>query len=245
MLLLGLDFETTGLHFDTDRIIEVGAVLWDTDHNAPLGMLSQFMHDASYPELSPEIQAITGIRPEHLARLAKPPAEVFADLYSLMKHATIVVAHNGAGFDAPMMLAELARQKISGGAWMLPWLDTMTDVPYPERVSTRKLGHLAADHGFLNPFPHRALFDVLTMMTLLGQYDIHEVIQLAAEPNVVLVAETQLPWKDKGVSTNLAKARGYRWDGAQKTWSKTVKQSRVESELAHKEFPVTVIQKAL
>lgn len=245
MLVLGIDFETTGLDTDKDRIIEVGAVLWCTRRDAPLSMLSCYMHAPDYPRLTDEIQSLTGILPDDLEQLHRPPRHVFDELHRLVQPATAIVAHNGTKFDRPLFAAELVRQGRDFNLWDRPWLDTSVDVPYPERVSTRKLTHLAAEHAFVNPFPHRALFDVLTMLTVLSRYDFAEVCKLSLEPSVELVARTQKPWDDGGASTTLAKARGYRWDGARKQWTKIVKKCHVERELSHKEFPVTVLEKAI
>ena len=43
MLILGVDFETTGLDTQKDSIIEVGAVLWDTQRKMPLQIYSDLM----------------------------------------------------------------------------------------------------------------------------------------------------------------------------------------------------------
>ena len=51
-----------------------------------------------------------------------------------------------------------------------------------EKIKTRSLPYLAADHGFLNPFPHRALFDVMTMIQIAGMYDINEILKYADSP---------------------------------------------------------------
>lgn len=246
MLILGLDFETTGLDPETDRIIEIGAVLWDTDKRSPALIVSDLVWDASYPPISKEITGITGINQLDLDSYAIAPAAGVERLNRAINQAAVIVAHNGLKFDRPFYYAELRRQKYEQHTkWFdVPWVDTSVDVPYPDRVQTRKLTHLAAEHGFVNPFAHRALFDVLTMLTVLNNYKITEVLDIASQPSVELVALTQPPWKDQGQSTGLAKARGYRWDGARKVWSKVVKQSQVEKERTHGEFPVTVIENA-
>jgi DNA polymerase-3 subunit epsilon len=244
MLVLGLDFETTGLNTECDRITEVGAVLWDTTKAEPLALMSALMAGVDYPPLSTEIQSLTGITQAKLDVLGRQPAVVFDELLRLMARSTLVVAHNGTKFDRPLFEAELRRQARCVDDWReWPWLDTSVDVPYAERITTRKLTHLAAEHGFVNPFPHRAVFDVLTMLTILSRYDIDEVLTISREPSVDLLAHTEVPWRDNGVSTGLAKARGYRWDGGRKTWTKTVKQRHVEKELAHNEFRVTLLEK--
>lgn len=241
MLLLGLDFETTGLDTGKDRITEVGAVLWDTDTKAPIALLSELMYDASYMSLSKEITDLTGITDGMLQRFGSPPELVWKRLLGLMVLSKYVVAHNGTKFDRLLFDAECKRQGISlelGGA-VPGWLDSSVDIPYPDKIKTRKLVHLAAEHGFVNPFAHRAVFDVLTMLTVLSRYDIDEIVQLSKEPSVELAAMTEKPWLDSGRSTDLAKARGYRWDGVKKQWLKIVKQSQVEKEKTHGEFPVT------
>lgn len=244
MLLLGLDFETTGLSPETDRIIEVGAVLWDTETRKPMALFSELVQDETYPPLSAEITDITGICGSDLETLGAAPVDVFARLYDLVVIADAIVAHNGTRFDRLFYDVEIKRQGLAAELWLKHWIDTSVDVPYPAKVQTRKLVHLAAEHGFVNPFAHRALFDSLTMLKVLDTYDIEVVYALSLEPSVTLVANVKPPWTDGGASTNLAKARGYRWDGANKTWTKVVKQSQVETEMRNVEFPVSVERKA-
>lgn len=234
MKLLGLDFETTGLDVRTDRIIEIGAVLWDTDLGVPLRIMSMLVHDGQAPAISAEIEGITGITQAMLVEHGRRPVEAACELYHLMHAAEAVVAHNGTTFDRPMFEAFCRRMENEtctpgiGGerfGWpALPWIDTCVDVPYPERMTTRKLVHLAAEHDFLNPFAHRAVFDVLTMLTVLRRYDVGEVMVSARQPSVTVIALVSF------ADNQLAKDRGYRWDAPTKTWRKVMKAHKVEGE---------------
>lgn len=232
MRLLGLDFETTGLDPKSDRVIEIGAVLWDTDEQKPLAIASEMI---SGPSPSEEITRITGIKKTHLDTYGIGSSLAFARLLGMFEHADAVVAHN-APFDRGFLEQECQRHGLEMPKVL--WIDTSVDVPYPPHVQTRKLTHLAADHGFANPFAHRAAFDVLTMLKILACYSTEQVVALAKEPNVTLVAQTTQPWHDGGKSNEAAKARGYRWDGALKVWKKNVKKSQVAAELVAKEFRV-------
>lgn len=249
MLLLGIDFETTGLDATKDRITELGACLWDSDTKAPIAVFCCYLFDDDYPLVTKEITALTGITDEAIAVYGRAPREAFGELAAMVTRAEMIVAHNGTNFDKLFYKAELERQgrlAVPAGKkfWLgIPWLDTSVDVPYPDKIQTRKLVHLAAEHGFVNPFAHRALFDVMTMMHILSCYNIEDVVRLAAEPSYDVVAKTLPPWQDEGKSNEKAKARGYRWDGANKRWFKTVKKSQVEKEQSHGEFPVVVTER--
>lgn len=222
MLILGLDFETTGFDFAKDRIIEIGAVLWDTEHRVPMEMMSALIHWPDNELLTPEITAITGITDEMLAVHGVDFLSSWAEMHDLMRNAEAIVAHNGTGFDKPMYEAHCGRWSLTPAE--LPWIDTCIDVPYPPAITTRKLVHLAAEHGFLNPFAHRAVFDVLTMLRVLDQYDIAEVLESAKQPSLMVRAIVSYDDREK------AKARGYRWDAGTKTWRKPLKAHRLEEE---------------
>lgn len=230
MIILGLDFETTGLDFLTDRITEIGAVLWDTDTGKPLRLFNTLVNHDDAPVITPEIERLTGITQAMIDQFGVPVDVAVRGLLILMKSADAVVAHNGTGFDRPMLEAQIKRLDWT---WQEPqWIDTATDVPYPPHITTRKLVHLAAEHGFLNPFAHRAQFDVLTMLTILQRYNIAEVIDIARQPNITLEAQVSYDDRDK------AKSRGYRWHSESRTWRKTIKEGQIEAERAAVDFPL-------
>lgn len=229
MLLCGVDFETNGLDLSNSLITEVGAVIWDTEHSAPVAILNKLVRHAEFV-LPPEIIKLTGITYELIQDYGEPPEKVFEELHSFIKSCNYVVAHNGALFDKPMLEAEMKRQ----GKELVkkPWIDTTTDVPFPEEMQTRKLVYLAAEHGFVNPFAHRALFDVLTMLKVLEKYKLADVCRLASEPTITIKAVVSYEDRDK------AKARGFRWDGQNKQWIKSLKQSQLEKETVQTSFKV-------
>ena len=235
MLFLGVDFETTGLSMENDRITEVGAVLWDTDRKAPLKVLSQYVYDKDYPELTPEITQLTGITQGDLLKYGRLPGQVLPELISLMDEADFVVAHNGTNFDRPMLEAHMQRLGIMYKD-DVAWIDSSTDVNYPKSISVRKLSYLATEHGFLNPFPHRALFDVMTMLKIISCYDTNEIVNLSKSPNITIRAHVS--YDDRA----LASGRGYRWNPENKMWLKTVKELFLASEIAEAPFKVIIIE---
>ena len=101
--------------------------------------------------------------------------------------------------------------------------------------NTNNLNYLAADHGFINPFAHRAIFDVLTMFKVLENYDLNKIVENSKEEKVNLIAQVSYSERNK------AKALGYKWiDGS---WKKTVRNSQIEVEREKaKELNVFVTQ---
>jgi DNA polymerase III subunit epsilon len=223
MLFVGVDFETTGLDTQKDRITEVGAVLWDTDRKGPLEVYSSYIYEENFPELSKEITEITGITQNDLDKYGRTPQKVLSELCLFMERGDFALAHNGTNFDVPILTAEMNR---IGAKFKddVTWIDTSVDVPYPPSITTRKLSYLATEHGFLNPFPHRALFDVLTMLKVTSFYDAEEIVRLSKSPSVTIRAVVS--YDDR----KLASERGYRWNADNKMWLKTVKECQLEPE---------------
>jgi len=224
MLLTAIDLESTGLDFEKDEIIEVGAVLWDTETNSPVKLISEIV--STNVPVSDEITKITGITQTQVNLFGNDPVKVFAQLIKYIGMSEYVVAHNGNAFDHPMLKANVEKR---GG--LLPeatWIDTMTDIPYGPEVKSRALNYVASDHGFVNPFKHRAVFDVLTMLKVLSCYDIDEVIAFMRSPAITVTALTKKPWTDEGKSNNIAKSLGFRWNGEEKQWQQKVKEVALE-----------------
>ncbi len=240
MKLLGIDFETTGTVVETDRVVEIGAVLWDTDRKVPLQVLNQLIkHDPSEKvSLTQEIQDLTHILPHDLKDCGISPINGFAALVDLFSRCDYVVAHNGNNFDKPLYEAETVRLGLGVKAAQCkrPWLDTRTDVPYPREMIERGMNYLSTQHKITNPYPHRAVFDVMTMLQMISGYDIQAVIALSTVPMILIRALVGFENKDK------AKARCFRWEPGTKSWIKSIKESHFDLEKAESGFDICVVQ---
>lgn len=236
MRLLFVDFESTWTNPVDPRealITEVGAVLFDWDKLRPLAIYSDFVWSEQHPTSPPELVELTGISDEMLENFGVPPGMALNKLSNLARQADFFVAHNGNGFDKPLFREECKRhtEEFPG----TPWIDTRCDVPYPKKISGRKLKYLAADHGFINPFEHRALFDCLTTAEVLKGYDINEVVELSKQPMIHSIA--RVSYQDRAQ----AKEAGYYWDGEKKVWFRPMKESLFELERERVPFHVEYI----
>lgn len=223
MYWLGIDFETTGLEAKKDRITEVGAVLWDMKNHKPVQIFNELVYDfdTGVPNITPEITKLTGIDQQMLTDFGVHTASALTQIAEMSERADFFVAHN-APFDKGFYEAECAR--LSVGEAVMPWIDTQTDVDY-RTTGSKSLSYLAADHGFLNPFAHRAVFDVLTMFKVMSQYDTQQIITWNESPNVVLRALVQFSEKDK------AKNLSYKWNAEKKHWLKNIKEFNIDEEI--------------
>lgn len=233
MRLLGLDFETTGFDTAKDRITEMGFALWCTKARGPLVTVGVFLHDETYPCQSDEVIKVTGITDSMLKEFGTAPKPNLEWLDGFCKKHAVdyIVAHNGENFDKPFLMAELTRNGVDASVLrQLPWIDTRTDIPFPTEPDSRRLKHLAGDHGFLNPFPHRAIFDVLTMLKVLDHYNIEDVIAYAKMPFVTCRALVSFDDRQK------AKDMRYSWEklgerSYPKMWVKRVKENQLAQEI--------------
>lgn len=220
MLICGLDLEATSLDIETARIIEIGAVLWDTNKKLPM-VIQSLLVNIGEP-LTTETTSITNIDDSMLSDFGFKPDACLKRLNNLMEMADYIVAHNGKEYDKKLYEVECSRHGIP--VVEKHWLDTLVDVNYPPHVKSKRLNYLASDHGFLNPFPHRAVFDVLTMLKIISEYDIAPIIEESKIPVIKLIAIVSYDNRER------VKANGFMWNGSDKTWWKNIKANLLPEE---------------
>jgi DNA polymerase-3 subunit epsilon len=211
-----LDLETTGLDARKDKIIEVGLIEFVVDAQTPPAITQSYgaLEDPGTP-LSPEITKITGLTDAQL----KGQTIDWTFVHKLLSRAQIVIAHN-SDFDRSFIAqrAELKDLKPH-------WACSMRHIDWHRHgYNTQSLNYLAADHGFINPFAHRALFDCATTFRLITPY-LTELIERSYQREYLFRA-VQSPYESK----DALKARGYRWNSNERCWSKVVAESGLEEE---------------
>jgi DNA polymerase-3 subunit epsilon len=206
-------------------------VLWDTVLKAPIKLFGTLVDPGSYAvwegatEHTLAAVDVNGITPELCDKYGMDDEKALKYVLSWYGSADVACAHNGNFFDRPLLDAWAARYGLDSQK-SKTWIDTMIDIERPKKNSGR-LVYMAADHGFLNPFPHRAMFDVMTTLTTLNKYDLDPVLTLAKSPTKVVKALVPFEQKD------LAKSRGYfpvYENGKFARWELPVKEINVERE---------------
>lgn len=227
MRLLGLDFETTGLAIGKIGITEVGLVLWDTDMRAPV-KLAGFMVDPGPDAIwEPGTEKINGITPAFCSKYGIEDEKAARQTLYWYQNCDAAVAHNGLGFDRPMLKWWADKYGLDWQPNKL-WIDTKADLEIPSQNSS-KLVYMAADHQFLNPFPHRAVFDVMTMMKILDHYDLDKVLEVSKSASLLIKAIVDFENKEK------AKTRGFHplyEEGKFIMWKRIVKECNLDKERA-------------
>lgn len=213
------DFETEFndvIDLETIKIIEIGAIVYDTERDMPITMLSKLI---SVPEssINDKVTNLTGLRYEDIKRYGVEARSALNSLSVLFGSCDYVCGHNIASFDWPIYLAECSLHGLK--PMLKPRIDTRTDIKYPANIKTRKLTHLCAEHNFAPIGAHLATLDCLSTMELLRRYDIKEVIARSLEASYLVSARVSFQDKD------LAKERGFYWDGEEKEWRKLIKES--------------------
>lgn len=241
--LLGLDLEgmnkdlhNDGVQTNTDRVIEIGAVLWDWQEAQPVQMLSELIDEVDRLPISEEVSLVTGINDNILTKWGAKGNDIhpiLVRLAKLMEQADYIVAHNGGVYDKPMIEAMFKRYDIAMPDKL--WIDSMNDIEFPKAMKGRSMALLEHSHGFVNPFPHRALTDVLSMLKIVSQYSLERMVKLAKSPVVTLVASLNAPnWKDQkavaefnAIKNKVAKSR-FKWNPTSKQWLKEIPQVLID-----------------
>lgn len=213
-----VDVETTGLDPATDKIIELGFVEFMVESGGTPAIINSYgaVEDPGC-EISTEITKITGITNQHV-KGRKIDWRLFREALS---RAGVVIAHN-LNFDKGFLLArpELADVDVH-------WACSMRHIDWEAKgFRTKALNYLAADHGFVNPFAHRAIFDCAATFRLIEPY-LEELIERSYQKEYLVLA-TGAPFASK----DLLKGRGYRWDPEKRVWKKIFFEDNLEAERA-------------
>jgi len=215
MILLSLDFETTGLDVEKDRIIEIGAVLYSTGQKKCLENFGRLVK--TEVPIPSEITQINNIYPAAVERFGYEEEESFEILNYMIDSCDTLTGHNIIRFDKSMLDAWCRR--LNQPIWNKLCIDTMIDIKGHEG---KRLTYLAADHGIINPFPHSALADAITVLTIIEKYDIDVLVERAKTPTVFIQAH------QKRDENELAKKQKFRWNPEHKIWWKAVKETDIE-----------------
>lgn len=211
-----VDLETTGLDPEKDRIIEIGIIEFGLEGDQPPVVIRSYsgLEDPGQP-LSPEITKITGLATAHVLG-QKIDWDLVRDFFS---RSEIVIAHN-CDFDRSFLVR---RKELTG---LRPhWACSMRHINWKAHgFNTLSLNYLAADHGFVNPFAHRALFDSAATFRLITPY-LPELIERSYQREFMIRA-VQSPFDSK----DALRARGYRWNAEERCWGRVVAEGDLEAE---------------
>src|SRR6266478_5462841 len=181
MILLSLDFETTGLDVANDRPIEVGAILWSTGQHKALESAG-FLIKTEVP-IPAAITMITGIHTVAVERFGYDSHSALDNVLVMADLADAIIGHNIKRFDSRVLSSWCKRENRPAPEKLI--IDTMTDLP---GMDGKKLSYMAieAPKPFINLFPHSALADCQTVLALADQFDIDEIVKRAKSPTLVV-----------------------------------------------------------
>lgn len=237
MILLGIDFETTGLDTEKLHITEIGCAFYDSDSQRIISAESAIVNIPAGASLSEEAASISNLDEKILDRYGISCEEAMKELFNKLVIPQALVAHNATMFEKKILLRYAKEMGLTMP--ITPWIDTAVDVDWAPHIRGKSLSHLAADHGFLNPFPHEALPDVLTMMKLISMYDIDKIYENAISPKIQVRAIVEFAQKEK------ARAAGFYWNAQSSKWLKTIREDQLLDQSAAWEFNFKLEQPSL
>lgn len=211
-----VDVETTGLNPSEDRVIELGLIEFRVGKEGipVISNMYSGLEDPTVP-LSADVIRLTGLTDDVLVG-----QKIDWDLVKkFWDRASVVIAHN-AEFDRGFIQARPELKQSPKH-----WACSVRHIDWRSKYfGSSKLQYLAADHGFANPFAHRALFDCATTFRLISPH-LTELIESSYEPEYEIIAVGS-PFETK----DILKQNGYRWDSEQRSWRKRIGAKKLDAE---------------
>jgi DNA polymerase III subunit epsilon len=252
-----LDTETTGMEPDTDKVIELGLVVFEYQRESgAIGRVLGSYNGLEDPGMAipPESTAIHGITDEMVAGRRLDERAIA----QLMEGVALVIAHNAA-FDRKFVEPRLPALA------SLPWACSFREIAWDEAgIGSAKLEYLAYQYGFFYEGHRaevdcRALLEVLRRALPAGRVPAAE----AADLHHAAVREPAAPanaWRGTGDARPTAfrklldrareltyrlwargsdfdtkdvlKARQYRWNPEERCWWRELSAAEVDAELS-------------
>ena len=223
-MLLIVDTETTGLDFDLDNCIEVGAILFNVPNRSILAQQSFLM-----PSLNNKAEKINKI-PSKITKLNQPLQEAINYLQALINSSDVLVAHN-ASFDRRWF------GKNPLPAVSKPWLCSMEEIKWPSDRNLRprpSVRDLALAYEVPVWSAHRALSDCIYIAEVFRRcVHLEDLLTKGLEPRRLMKAQVSYSQR------HLAREAGFRWnDPIEGAWSRRLS----AREIAELSFPVVSLE---
>lgn len=209
--LLIIDTETTGIDPTTDRVIEIGAVLYSIEYQT---VLHQFSTLLCAPAENPQEKInriLPAVLPTVSESLQRKNVEILLEMADM---ALFAVAHN-ADFDK-QWFDNNHLPLLQTGHEPMRWLCTMDDFVFPQQTRPREsLINLALAHGIGVSSAHRALTDCQLIAALFDRMDnLEPMINYALRLKAVFQALVSFDNKQ------MAKDAGFKWNPEAKIWTR-------------------------
>ena len=218
-----LDFETTGLDHDQDKVIELGIVILKYSPSikaiTSIDKVISRYNDPHMP-ISEKIQKITGIKDEDVKGKSIDTAQLTKWLES---EKTYIIAHN-AKFDRPFFHNLMVEDNYRWGC-------SVTQIDWGQyeeyRIESAKLEYVLLKLGYFYE-GHRASTDCLAMvqMFLTLPQALEELLKNIDQKSYKIKA-SKAPFEIK----DDLKRMGYRWDAIERIWWTEVPESAREETL--------------
>ena len=223
MKVLIIDTETTGLTPAENKVIELGAVLFDVELRSVICQISFLL-----PTLSNDAEFINRIQPELTMRAPNLTDPMATSFWAMVAEADYAVAHNAA-FDSQWF----------GGQNFLPsmplhWICSMDDIRWPMNPKKGRCSVVSLCLAYGVPVwnAHRALTDCIYLAEIMKREpQLEQLIQSALEPRHLYVSN--LGYEQR----QLCKDHGFTWNAlVPKNWAK--KMTATEAQLLN--FSVSI-----
>lgn len=238
------DTETTSLETRSTFMIDLGAILYDTDDQKIVKVQSDLILWPERPLITPLIEKLTGITQKMLDRHGVSPQEAIERYFNLHPDVEYDLGFNSLLFDRYVLETAILRAKMPDSIkqkfYSMKHIDAMLDIIYPELIKTRKLTYLCFEHGIIMQDAHRALADALGLCSLIKKYSFCEMENMARHP--LLTIEADVPYIDRQKASDA----GFFWSDLQgalskKKWLKNIRECNYQP--SQYDFPTIIWKK--